>query len=151
MDQVTNIEAEAAINKAIEIACELIRRGISLRTVAAKLGMLQSDLEAFLAARPDVLLKFELAHADNEISLIEKREELFNDPTLPATTKVKLISDQLKTRPEHAPAPSVFVQRNLVEIDSASDAVIPTLVYVNKDESEVKRIKDETNAMNSKS
>lgn len=92
-----------------EIVCELAGRGISERSIAARLGITLVEFSNLCnwqnekGERP-VADAIALARAEFEISRVEYKDEILNDPESPLSLKYKIVREDLKTLAEWAPA-----------------------------------------------
>ena len=83
---------------------ELAKKGVSNRSIAARLGISIDDFVLLIEHYPQVKEALALARAEFEITRVEAKDAILNDPDTSKGLKYKIIREDLKTLEEWAPA-----------------------------------------------
>lgn len=87
---------------------ELASKGVSNKAIAARLGLTPAGFDNLVEYEQDgvqpVKVALALARAEFEISRVEMKDAILNDPEISGGLKYKIVREDLKTLEEWAPA-----------------------------------------------
>jgi len=125
---------------------ELAAKGVSTKSIAARLGISYSDFMLLVETYPQVKAALELARAEFEIIRVEAKDTIMNDPNTSNGLKYKIIREDLKTIEEWAPATRAGQLENDEEKDNKEPVEIILKVVKNESE-ENKALRAEVDAL----